>query len=200
MCDTIGLRIDRIIQNTTVRKVRFAEALDIDQSYISRLIAGKGTPSDRIIRDICREFNVNEEWLRNGGDDSQMFNPQPDSDQAVIDRIAREYNLGSPVFRALAESYLRLDEPHRKALDRIIEQFVAAYQSAKQADRPEAPPDDIPLKQTGIVHTGGRAIPVYDAAPDDDLHTRYAAKQELREMADADPETRSAYPVLNDTP
>ena len=178
----------------------FGERIGVKQSTITSYETGNRQPTTAVIMAICREFNVNEDWLRNGGDDSQMFNPEPDTDHAIIERIAQEYNLGSPVFRALAESYLKLDEPHRKAFDKIVEEFVAAYQAAKQADRPEAPPDDIPLKQTGIVHTGGRAIPVYDAAPDDDLHTRYAAKQELREMADADPEIRSVYPVLNDTP
>ena len=29
-------------------------------------INNKRCPSDRTISDICREFNVHEEWLRNG--------------------------------------------------------------------------------------------------------------------------------------
>ena len=36
------------------------------RSHISSLENGKRTLTDRIINDICREFNVNELWLRTG--------------------------------------------------------------------------------------------------------------------------------------
>ena len=43
----------------------FAERINVSQQHISRL-AKDGTPSDRTIVDICREFGVNERWLRTG--------------------------------------------------------------------------------------------------------------------------------------
>ena len=44
----------------------FAEKLGLTKNFISLVETGKREPSDRTIKDICREFNVNEEWLRNG--------------------------------------------------------------------------------------------------------------------------------------
>lgn len=44
----------------------FAEKLGLTKNFISLVETGKRDPSDRTIKDICREFNVNEEWLRNG--------------------------------------------------------------------------------------------------------------------------------------
>lgn len=51
----------------------FGEKLGIkSRAHISALELGRRTLTDRIISDICREFNVNEEWLREGV--GEMFN------------------------------------------------------------------------------------------------------------------------------
>ena len=44
----------------------FAKKIGIKQAAISAIEKGIRNVTDRIINDICREFNVNEEWLRNG--------------------------------------------------------------------------------------------------------------------------------------
>lgn len=38
----------------------------LSRNYVWMLEKGDRTPSDRTISDICREFNVNELWLREG--------------------------------------------------------------------------------------------------------------------------------------
>lgn len=69
--DNIGNRIGILIESLGIKKVRFAERLNIDQSYVTQLTSGRRNPSDRTIADICREFSVREEWLRNGS--GKMF-------------------------------------------------------------------------------------------------------------------------------
>lgn len=60
---------NRIIQ---LRKSRewtqdeFAEKMGISKNYVSLIENGKKIPSDRLISDICQEFDVNKEWLRTG--------------------------------------------------------------------------------------------------------------------------------------
>lgn len=44
----------------------FAKKINITRSHISALEKSKRTITDRSINDICREFNVNEEWIRHG--------------------------------------------------------------------------------------------------------------------------------------
>lgn len=44
----------------------FGVILGVTKSTISLIETKKREPSERLIRDICREFNVNEEWLRDG--------------------------------------------------------------------------------------------------------------------------------------
>jgi len=45
---------------------KFAQKLNLSRNFINQIEAGKKNPSDRTILDICREFNVNEEWLEPG--------------------------------------------------------------------------------------------------------------------------------------
>ena len=66
----INSRIAAVINASGLTKTAFAERLKVSQQHISRL-AKDGTPSDRTIVDICREFGVSEQWLRTG--EGEMF-------------------------------------------------------------------------------------------------------------------------------
>lgn len=59
-------RIKKIIEELGLKKVDFANRLHISQPFASELCSGAKAPSDRTISDICREFNVDEHWLRTG--------------------------------------------------------------------------------------------------------------------------------------
>lgn len=59
-------RINFIIQQNEISKTKFAERLNVSPAFVSQMCAGARDPSDRTIKDICREFHVNENWLRTG--------------------------------------------------------------------------------------------------------------------------------------
>ena len=59
-------RIQEIISARGIKKAAFADAINVSQAFVSQLCSGASNPSDRTIADICREFDVNEEWLRTG--------------------------------------------------------------------------------------------------------------------------------------
>lgn len=64
---TVAERIIEVVTHTGMNKSEFARKINVTPAYISKL--GKSPdsmPSDRTISDICREFNVNEMWLREG--------------------------------------------------------------------------------------------------------------------------------------
>lgn len=59
-------RIQRIIQEFKITKTEFANRLGVSQAFVSQICSGAREPSDRTVSDICRIFDVREEWLRYG--------------------------------------------------------------------------------------------------------------------------------------
>ena len=48
---------------------KFGERIGIRRSAVSNLESGRNNLTEQMIISICREFNVNEEWLRHGTGD-----------------------------------------------------------------------------------------------------------------------------------
>jgi transcriptional regulator with XRE-family HTH domain len=53
----------------------FAESLGVDPSHVSQLESGKKQASRALIKLICLQFNINEEWLLSGK--GEMTRPVP---------------------------------------------------------------------------------------------------------------------------
>ena len=81
MLSGISERIQKIMDAKGINKSDLARIINVDRSYASRLTTGDREPSDRTISDICREFGVNEGWLRTG--EGAMYIPKSRSDQLV---------------------------------------------------------------------------------------------------------------------
>ncbi len=62
----IETRIKKLRLSLNLNQTDFGYRIGVGQSAIGLYEKGKRTVSDRVISDICREFNVNEEWLRTG--------------------------------------------------------------------------------------------------------------------------------------
>lgn len=84
--------------------------MKLSRSHISSLENGAREITDRIIYDICREFNVNETWLREGT--GPMF---IENDSTIIEELAREYNLDN-LEKKIIEHFIKLDSKHREAI------------------------------------------------------------------------------------
>ena len=59
-------RIKELRKKLGLNQTEFGEKLGIKQSSVAGYERGARIPLDTVIASICREFNVNEEWLRNG--------------------------------------------------------------------------------------------------------------------------------------
>lgn len=67
-------RISLIRKQKGLKQDAFAERLGLTKNFISLVETGKREPSDRTIKDICREFGVNETWLKTG--EGEMYLPE----------------------------------------------------------------------------------------------------------------------------
>jgi transcriptional regulator with XRE-family HTH domain len=64
---TLAGRLAYLISVLGIKQLDFAQKIQFAQSYVSMVLSGaKPSPGPRFIDAVCREFNVNPEWLRNG--------------------------------------------------------------------------------------------------------------------------------------
>lgn len=66
-------RIVKVRKHFKLTQEKFGEILNIAKSTVQSLEYGHRDITDRTIADICREFKVNETWLRTG--EGEMFAP-----------------------------------------------------------------------------------------------------------------------------
>lgn len=59
-------RIKRIRKELDLTQQKFADKIGVKQNTVAQYEMGRNIPIDSVITLICREFDVNEEWLRTG--------------------------------------------------------------------------------------------------------------------------------------
>ena len=88
----------------------------VGKTAISKIEKGERNLTEQMAKSICREYNVNYDFLTYG--DGEMFDDLP---QTVIDELCAQYNL-SDSEKAIIEMYVSLPEDFRQVIkDKIIE-------------------------------------------------------------------------------
>lgn len=106
----------------------FGSRLGVTRTAISRLERGNRGVTDQMAISICREFGVNERWLRTG--EGEMFEQTRAS---VLDRLSTEYDL-SREQRSVIEAFLDLDPQERDVILKYVHNvFDRSAESAAQS-------------------------------------------------------------------
>ena len=64
--ETIGDRLKFIRNDFELNQIEFSKRIGVTNAHISRMEKGITIPSEALIKLICKEFDVNEEWLKTG--------------------------------------------------------------------------------------------------------------------------------------
>lgn len=78
---TINERIKALLDALNTSKTDFARKIHVSPAFVSMVCSGKSSPSERTIKDICREYKVDETWLLTGV--GEMFRPRTQDDEIV---------------------------------------------------------------------------------------------------------------------
>lgn len=115
-------RIKALRKTLGLTQQELADRIGIKRNTISQYEIGRNEPIDAVISLICREFNVNETWLRTG--DGEMFNPI--SRDLEIAAFIGEILKGEEVTfkRRLIGVLARLDESEWELLERKLREIV----------------------------------------------------------------------------
>lgn len=132
---------------------KFGDRIGVGKSAISKIERGENGVSDQMLKSICREFNVNENWLRTG--EGEMF-VQLSRDERVADivkkALASDDEFVVNTFTALGQ----LTPAEWNLVKKFINTFKENIPPA--ADSPDAPSapvkDDKPVLKAAHMNPG----------------------------------------------
>ena len=121
-------RIKQIRKQLGLTLEEFGSRIGMGKSAVSKIEKGLNGTTDQTIRSICREFEVNETWLRTGEGD--MFDQ---SSSSILSRVSAEYDLSSRE-QAMISAFLELNAADRSAIMRYVEKLVEKLAPPSSAD------------------------------------------------------------------
>lgn len=107
-------RIKQLRKELGLTLDKFGEKIGVGKTAISKIENGDRSVTDQMFKSICREFNVREEWLRNG--EEPMFNGFP---QTVLDELCEQYNLDT-LDKQIVDIYISLPKQLRDSVKNHI--------------------------------------------------------------------------------
>lgn len=117
---TLGQRIRKIRRELDLTQAEFASRIGSVQNTITGYETGRKNPSSPVISLICKEFGVNEEWLRE--ESGEMFMPDA-SDE--IEALAKKYHLSHGVQVFIEKLVNSRPEAQNAVIDLIMETSAA---------------------------------------------------------------------------
>jgi len=118
----MGERIKKVRRSLDLTQREFGKRISIKQNSVAQIEMGRNT-SEQTISSICKEFNVNEAWLRTG--EGEMFVQLP-KNEALEQQIREFLKGGNDSFRErLVSLLLRLPAEQWETLERYAQQLVS---------------------------------------------------------------------------
>lgn len=121
-------RIKELRKALNLTQQEFADRLNIKRGAIANYEVGRNEPIDAVISLICREFNVNEEWLRDGS--GEMF--RAEEENSIVARATMLLGEKDPLFEAFIDTYSKLTPRNRELLQQFMSDFSQACNKKKE--------------------------------------------------------------------
>ncbi len=111
-------RIKNIRKEAGLTQKEFAEKLGIKQNTVACYEMGKIGISDSVIFSICREFNISENWIRNG------VEPKYTIKNDDYTKISVEIDKKDPKARQAIIDYWNLSNSDKELFWKFVERFL----------------------------------------------------------------------------
>lgn len=101
---------------------KFGDRLGVTKVAISNIENGKRAVTEQMSKAICREFNVNDDWLRNGVGD--MFKQRDGSFSEILSELD---DSDDDFIKSFITVYMELDEDSKEVLRQIATKMSEKY-------------------------------------------------------------------------
>ena len=119
---TQGERVKAVLKSLGLTLEKFGDKIGLKKNSVSQIENGRNDLTEANTKAICREFNVNEVWLRTGeGGDDNMFTKVSEDDRFSLNlgKLSESDNeFAKNMLNAIAEA-----DPEKL---KIIEDFMKA--------------------------------------------------------------------------
>ena len=116
---TQGERLKEIRKTLGLTLEKFGEKLGVKKNSLSQIENGHNALTDQMALAICREYNVNYDYLMTG--EGEMFDNLPET---VLDELCQQYDLDE-YDRFLIELYISLPAELRAAAKNKARELLA---------------------------------------------------------------------------
>lgn len=114
--NTVGERIKYLRKDVLKKSQKeFGETLGLKANSISCIETEVNTPSDQTIKAICREFNINETWLRTGNE--EIYVGVEDETAVIVSELLEESNPIYDIIKGIMKTYQKLDSKSQQVID-----------------------------------------------------------------------------------
>lgn len=111
-------RIAEIRKDSGMTQEQFAKEIGISKNYVNLIENRKKKPGDRLVSDICRKFNVNEEWLRTG------YGEKKPKTGILFGDICADIGINDLKAKEAIMKYYELSEDDKKLWWKWVEKFM----------------------------------------------------------------------------
>ena len=121
----INERIRLLRKELGLNQSDFGNKIGVKQGTVAGYESGARTPLDAVVSSICREFDVNEEWLRTG--EGEMFEQMTEQQKLLKYTGMLLKDKDSAIVNAIQSfivTYEQLDDTSKATLEKIAQQFI----------------------------------------------------------------------------
>lgn len=127
----MNTRLKMIRQQYKMSQEEFGKKIGIEsRSHISALEKGNRNITDRIVNDICREFGINEEWLRTGK--GEIYQISEDETAKIVSDLLGKSNPFYDIILDITKTYQQLDPKSQKVLQEFANMLLENQHSKKE--------------------------------------------------------------------
>ena len=109
---------------------KFGERLGVGKSAINKLEKGDNKITDQMFKSICREFNVSEDWLRDGTGEPFVI-PEDETAAIITDILIDPDDEVYQMILNIAKIYQQLNPEAKKVLRDFCSQLAENTKSRK---------------------------------------------------------------------
>ncbi len=183
-------RIKEIRKSLGLTLEKFGERLGVTKTTISRIENGINNVTEQMRKSICREFNINEDWLQTG--EGEMYRKSNDDISQIIDEIMKGEN---EFYIKIFKTFARLDNSELLALEKILDKYVEiSISTNEKADKKKMIFEENYLDNNNIKKSKQEYNKiVFDSTSNKDSKEQTAINDDLEELSMTTEEAEAAY-------